>query len=97
MGHMCVTQSDTFRYARLRYCSAFFGDGDGGRGRGAIAAWILQHQTASTRKRNTCYARLTCTRIYDARPQSAHWREAKMRIRIPSKNVTPKLGSARFW
>ena len=29
MGHMCVTQSDTFRYARLRHCSAFFGDGDG--------------------------------------------------------------------
>ena len=46
--HMCVTQTDTFRYARLRYCSVFFGDGDGGRGRGAIVAWILQHQTAST-------------------------------------------------
>jgi len=45
---MCITQSDTFRYARLRYCLAFFGDGDGGRGHGAIAAWILQHQTAST-------------------------------------------------
>ena len=44
---MCITQSDTFRYARLRYCLAFFGDGDGGRGRGAITAWILQHQTAS--------------------------------------------------
>jgi len=35
-------------------------------------------------KRNTCHARLTCTRIYDARAQSAHWREAKMRMRIPS-------------
>ena len=48
IGHMCVTQSDTFRYARLRYLIAddgFFGDGDGGRGRwrrGTIAAWILQ-------------------------------------------------------
>ena len=53
MGHMCVTQSDTFRCAQLRYCSAFFGDGDGGRGRGAIAAWILQHQTASTANSQT--------------------------------------------
>ena len=34
---MCVTQSDTFRYA----LSAFFGDGDGGRERRAIAAQIL--------------------------------------------------------
>jgi len=38
------------------------------------------------RKRNTCHARLTCTRIYDARAQSAHWREAKMRMHIPSNN-----------
>ena len=53
MGHMCVTQSDTFRYARLRYCSALFGDRDGGWGRGAIAAWILQHQTASTANSQT--------------------------------------------
>jgi len=45
---MCVTQTDTFRYARLRYCLAFFGDGDGGQEHGAIVAWILQHQTAST-------------------------------------------------
>ena len=35
-------------------------------------------------KRNTCHARLTCTRIYDAHAYSAHWREAKMRMRIPS-------------
>jgi len=35
IGHMCVTQSDTFRYARPRYLIAddsFFGVGDGGRG-----------------------------------------------------------------
>ena len=31
-----------------------------------------------------CHARLTCTRIYDTRTQSVHWREAKMRMRIPS-------------
>jgi len=36
------------------------------------------------RKRNTCHARLTCTRIYDTRAQSAHWCEAKMRMLIPS-------------
>jgi len=37
-----------------------------------------KHQTASFSysKRNTCHARLTCTRIV--------WREAKMRMRIPS-------------
>ena len=65
---MCVTQSDTFRYARLRYLIAddgFFGDGDGGQGRrhgGTITAWILQ--TASPyNKRNMCHTCLTCTRI----------------------------------
>jgi len=36
IGIMCITQSDTFRYAQPRYLIAddgFFGDGDGGRGR----------------------------------------------------------------
>ena len=39
------------------------------------------------RKRNTYHARLTCTRIYDAHVQSVHWREAKMRMHIPSMCV----------
>jgi len=34
------------------------------------------------RKCKTWHARLTCIRIYDTRAQSAHWREAKMRMRI---------------
>jgi len=47
IGHMCVTQTDTFGYARPRYLIVddSFGDGDGGRGQrcgGAIVAWILQ-------------------------------------------------------
>jgi len=35
IGHMCITQSDTFRYALFRYLITdygFFGDGDGGCG-----------------------------------------------------------------
>jgi len=35
-------------------------------------------------KCKTCHMRLTCTRIYDTCVQSAHWREVKMRMRIPS-------------
>ena len=42
-------------------------------------------------KCNMCHARLTCTCIYDSRAQSAHWREAKMRMRIPSNNLIPIL------
>jgi len=76
MGHICVTQSDTFRYARLRYL-AFFGDGDGGRDDSAAGPSRLgyyKHQS----KRNMCHARLTCTCIYDAHALSAHWCKAKM-------------------
>jgi len=36
------------------------------------------------RKRNMCHACITCTHIYDVSAESAHWHEAKMRMRIPS-------------
>ena len=68
IGHMCVTQSDTFRL-RL-WMTACFGNGGGGWGRrhsGAITAWILQPPNSfSYSKRITCHAHLTCTRVYDA-------------------------------
>jgi len=38
------------------------------------------------RKRNMCHVRLTCTRIFWHARAVAHWREAKMRMRIPSKH-----------
>ena len=67
MDHMCITQSDTFRYAR----SAFFGDGDGGRGHGAIAAWILTTP-------NSFYSKFAnVTRATHATPAPAY----KMRVR----------------
>ena len=64
---MCITQSDTFRYAWLRYWSqttAFYDDGGEGRGwrcSGAIAAWILWTPNNSYSKGNTCHACLTST------------------------------------
>jgi len=47
IGHMCVTQSDTFRCSTQidAQKTALFGDGDGCWGwwrSGAITAWILQ-------------------------------------------------------
>jgi len=69
VGHMCVTQSDTFRYARLRRSLAIetkVGD-DGAAGPSRLGYY--KHQTASFSysKRNMCHARLTCTRMYDTR------------------------------
>jgi len=81
MGRMCITQSDTFRYTRLRYCLAFFGDGDGGRGWG--------HHSLDTTTPKGFYSkfanvtRATCASpapAYMAHAQSAHWHEAKMRM-----------------
>ena len=72
IGHMCVTQSDTFRYLDMldsdrSRMMAFFGDGDGGRGwwrGGAIAVWILQTPNSFYSKHNTCHMHLTCTCIW---------------------------------
>ena len=67
----------------------FFGDGDGGRGlqhSAAIVARILQTpKSFSYSKRNTCHARLTCTRIRRTRIVGAL---ARVFLGIPLTSLT---------
>ena len=47
------------------------------------------------RKRNTCHARAPRLHHFLTRAQSAHWREAKMRMRIPSYYNTNRRGKRK--
>jgi len=78
-----LTHSDTLdSYIIRRSLVMEMEVGDAGPSR--IGYYNTKQLLQQIRKRNTCHVRLTCTRIYDARAQSEHWREAKMRMRIPS-------------
>jgi len=79
IGHMCATQSDKFRYARLRYrwgMTASFGDGDGGRGRRCGGPSRLGYYYITPNsfygKRNTCQSHMAHVRIVCAMTPSLY-------------------------
>jgi len=75
--------------------TAFYDDGDEGRGRhrgGAIAAWIQQTPNSLSYSKGNMCQRASPAPAYITCAHSLHTSEAKMRMRIPSKMLNLGMG-----